>query len=352
MIKVSTIAIAGGTLVMAAAIGVFMQTGQQDTSSFTPATPVETETLSNLPKDAQTPGSIQETPVQLAAITLTSSDVTRLPDTMTKAAQFPLTPILVATGDEDMLEAGNDTAASDAKEPLSEPRAEQGCFVDLAAETRAAAMVALKLSAPCQPNARVVFHHEGMKFTSATDDAGYVQVLVPALAEQAAFLAMMDDGNGAAVEVEVGSLSFYDRSIVQWRGDAGVSIHALEFGADYKDAGHVWAGAPRDAKIAAVGEGGFVTRLGDTSIDGANMADVYTFPTGTAKASGDVQMSVEVEVTELNCGREVTAEVLQVSDAVVSEPSLLSVTVPDCDAVGDFLLLKNLVDDLKIASRS
>ena len=83
MIKVSTIAIAGGTLVMAAAIGVFMQTGQQDTSSFAPATPVETETLSNLPKDAQTPGSIQETPVQLAAITLTSSDVTRLPDTMT-----------------------------------------------------------------------------------------------------------------------------------------------------------------------------------------------------------------------------------------------------------------------------
>ena len=101
MIKVSTIAIAGGTLVMAAAIGVFMQTGQQDTSSFAPATPVETETLSNLPKDAHTPGSIQETPVQLAAITLTSSDVTRLPDTMTKAAQFPLTPILVATGDED-----------------------------------------------------------------------------------------------------------------------------------------------------------------------------------------------------------------------------------------------------------
>jgi hypothetical protein len=356
MFDVKTAAIAGGTLVLAAGAGLYMQAAPAAPVHATAPAPVPApvddmpmpaeamaeHVLATLPDEAEAPADLDETPVELAAITLTSSDVTDLPVTMTADA-FPATPTLAAVTSDDLMQPD--------PEPQPEPAAEPDCTVDLTGESRAAAMVALTLSAPCQPNARVLFKHAGMNFTAATDDTGSVTVEVPALAEDATFIAMLDDGNGAAVEMTVDSLFFYDRAIVQWRGDAGIGIHALEFGAAYDDAGHVWSGAPRDATVAARGEGGFVVRLGDTEIDGASMVDVYTFPTATTKLSGDVDLSVEVEVTDLNCGRDVSAEVLKVSQGMASPVTKLAMTMPDCDAVGDYLLLNNLVDDLKIASR-
>ena len=56
-------------------------------------------------------------------------------------------------------------------------------------------------------------------------------------------------------------------------------------------------------------------------------------------------------MTEANCGQALRAEVIEVTDARADAPGELSLTVPGCDAVGDFIQLKNLVRDLKIAAR-
>ena len=294
MIKISTISIAGGALVLAAGAGLYMQTSAAapavEISELTPVAEVAVSVLDALPADAEGPADLSQDRVELASITLMSSDATDLPKIMTADADFPITPILAAASSDDLM-------------------------VDRVTETPS------------------------------------VEAEIPALSENALFLAMMDDGNGAGVEMAVDTLAFYDRSVVQWHGESGLAIHALEYGATYDSAGHVWSGAPRDPGVAARGEGGFVTRLGDTGVDGADMADVYTFPTGTAKSQGDVAVSVEVAVTDLNCGREVAADVIEVSEGIASEMARLDVTVPDCDAVGDYLLLKNLVSDLKIAAR-
>lgn len=345
MIKISTISIAGGALVLAAGAGLYMQTSAAapavEISELTPVAEVAVSVLDALPADAEGPADLSQDRVELASITLMSSDATDLPKIMTADADFPITPILAAASSDDLM----------VDRVTETPSVVQDCPVDMVGETRAAAMVSVVLTAPCQPNARVVFQHSGLKFSTTTDEAGRVEVEIPALSENALFLAMMDDGNGAGVEMAVDTLAFYDRSVVQWHGESGLAIHALEYGATYDSAGHVWSGAPRDPGVAARGEGGFVTRLGDTGVDGADMADVYTFPTGTAKSQGDVAVSVEVAVTDLNCGREVAADVIEVSEGIASEMGRLDVTVPDCDAVGDYLLLKNLVSDLKIAAR-
>ena len=41
--------------------------------------------------------------------------------------------------------------------------------------------------------------------------------------------------------------------------------------------------------VQPAGEGGFVTRLGDAELFNPQLAEVYTFPTGTALREGDVQ---------------------------------------------------------------
>ena len=243
--------------------------------------------------------------------------------------------------------------AADPAAPEDEADAEvaNDCPVSLTAEPAAAAMVTLTLDAPCYADDRVAFHHEGMVFSELTDAVGALTLSVPALAEYAIFVAVFQDGEGASAEAEVSSLAFYDRSVVQWQGETGLELHALEYGASYDDSGHVWAETPRDVSVAARGEGGFLTVLGNADLPQARLAQVYSFPLGIARQAGTIDLSVEAQVTEANCGHEISAQVIHVSEGAFGSFHDLNVTMPACDATGDYLLLKNLLDDLKIAAK-
>ena len=66
---------------------------------------------------------------------------------------------------------------------------------------------------------------------------------------------------------------------------------------------------------------------------------------------GDVELSVEAEVTQNNCDRDVEAQTIQISAGGKPLVQDLVLAMPGCDATGDFLVLKNLVNDLKIARK-
>jgi hypothetical protein len=78
---------------------------------------------------------------------------------------------------------------------------------------------------------------------------------------------------------------------------------------------------------------------------------VYSFPTGTAKRGGEIALTVEAEVTEANCNTSVAAQTLEIRDAAGLRVRDLTLEMPQCDTTGDFLVLKNLVEDLTIAAR-
>ena len=221
------------------------------------------------------------------------------------------------------------------------------CESSLTAVLGTAAMVDLTLMAPCSPDATVVIHHQGMMFTVLTDSEGKAQVVVPALAEVAVFVAALDGGSGAAASIVVPELANFDRAVLQWQGVQGLGLHALEFGAAYADEGHVWAGAARDMTTLA---GGFMTRLGADSAENALMAEIYTFPAGAAAQDGTVDLTVEAEVTAANCGRDVAAQSIQIMPG--AEPAVmdLTMTMPDCSAVGEYLVLNNMLQDLTLAA--
>ncbi len=224
------------------------------------------------------------------------------------------------------------------------------CSIDPVATVNAGAVVQVSVAAPCLPNERAVVHHNGMMFTTTTDDAGLMSALVPALSENAVFLIEFSNGDGTVATATVPSLVFYDRVVLQWMGDTGFELHAREYGADYGSDGHVWSGAAREVSAAALGNGGFMTRLGETDTFAPRIAEVYTFPSGTASRSGDVALSVEAEVTATNCGQDIEAQSLEVQSDGTLHTQYLTLAVPGCDSIGDFLVLNNLVDDLKIAA--
>lgn len=223
------------------------------------------------------------------------------------------------------------------------------CTAALTARPMAAAMVDLALSAPCEAGSRVTLHHNGMMITERMDDSGRLSVQLPALSRTVVFMAAFDSGLTAMAKTEVTSIDIYDRVVVQWQGPGEMQIHAFEFGADYGDEGHVWAQAPRTMEQAALGKGGFVTEHGRAMPDQDLRAQVYTFPSGTAAQSGDILLSVETEVTAETCGRRMEGQALQITGGGALSVKDLTLDIPGCDAMGGFLVLKNLLQDLKIA---
>jgi hypothetical protein len=231
-----------------------------------------------------------------------------------------------------------------------EPKMVAQCDITMTAQPMAAALVKLELAAPCLPNERLTMHHNGMMFTDTTDANGKFEMAVPALAETAVFIASFANSDGAVASTKVTELVDFDRAVVQSEFENGTSLHALEYGADYNGSGHIWANAAGEIADTAVGKGGFMMMLGNPSVSDAMTAQVYTFPSAFAEQGGDVSLSVEIEVTAANCGKEIEAQTLQTVKGAPPKVQSLSLTMPDCDAIGDFLVLKNLVNDLKVAS--
>lgn len=322
------IIMAAGTLTCAVGIGFFMQ---QSASDVTPSADYQGAALINA--DASI--------LDVEEIILTSADFAEDYIALKAEDVMPLeekreTPEVVASValEEDVLEG--------------EAIALKVCEITANARPIAAALVNLTLDAKCLPNERVTVHHRGLIFSQTTDANGAFDITVPAMAKDATFVVAFSNGEGAVAQAVVDELADYDRVALQWKGDTGFELHAREFGADYGSDGHVWSGASRDLSFAVTGQGGFVSMLGDVA-DGL-MAEVYTFPITPTQGSGDVLLSVEAEVAKNNCGLEIEAQTLQTRSGNDITSRDLTVSVPDCDAAGNFLVLNNLFEDLKVAS--
>lgn len=208
-----------------------------------------------------------------------------------------------------------------------------------------AALIYAELSAPCDAGANVEFDHVGLKFTETLDDEGKLTVMVPAMTSEAVISAQIE-GRDAPIErmIEVSDMAEYDRIALAWQGGTGLQLHALENGAWYGEEGHIWAEEPKMPSRATEGVGGFVTVLGSTI--GGFAADVYTYPLSMQTAPA---ISIEAQVLESTCGNAIVGDYLRSVQDGVPTDTQVGMVVPACDAVGEYLVLKNLPQDLTIA---
>lgn len=285
-------------------------------------------------------------PLEVTDIKLTAAPVA--PDDGPVVEPKPVAPILASAGTLGSLVREPEPAPAEAA-PAEAATPE--CAIGMTADPGPAAMVALSLRAACLPATRVTFHHNGMMFSEMTDGAGRVDLTVPAMSSKAVFIASFPSGDGAVATLDVASLGAYDRIVVQWQGDTGLGIHAREFDAAYWSEGHIRADAPGSARDAAAGASGLLTLLGRSDLPEPLLAEVYTFPTRMTERSGAVRLSVEAEVTGQNCGRQIDAQTIEYRRDAGLKVQDLTLFMPACETVGDFLVLKNLLEDLTIAAR-
>jgi hypothetical protein len=220
------------------------------------------------------------------------------------------------------------------------------CPVTLDALAEPAAMIGLTLLAPCRTNERVVLRHAGLAVTGKTSGTGTLFVSLPAFTSDATVSVRFRDGETVTASLDVPEAKTLRRFGVQWMGDDAFQLNAFESGADYGEFGHVSAADPRIEMVASPKLGGFLSVLGDDQVELPMLAEVYTYP---AESDAPVRIVVEAAITKGTCGREILGETLAdlAGDVTITE---LTLAMPDCNAVGDILVLKNLDPDLKIAS--
>lgn len=338
--KTRLLAITGSALIAAAA-GQFMERSSQKVVQPAPLTVAEgaaavydVDEVVALSAPAADP-----VPVEAAAPARALPDgpsITPLPETDTAALAVRVASLGTGAG------MPGDTLAR-----LSAPNVP--CDPDFSAVPAGDGTVRLSLSLPCATAGPVTLAHEGLRFTLVRPADGQISVRLPALTPVARFTVTLDGGARFETEVQVPEAAAYEHVALQWQAGAGMQLHAFEFGADYGAPGHVWADAPKSAEAAMRSGGGYLTRLGDGDGPGALLAEIYSFPRALAEREGVVRINIEAEVSAANCGRDVTATALQPGADGRLHPAEVVLAMPGCDAVGEYLVLKNLLRDLKLA---
>lgn len=194
------------------------------------------------------------------------------------------------------------------------------------------AMLGLTLLAPCRAGERVVLQHGGLTIAMQTLATGSLFATLPALDMAGKVEARFGDGAVLEAAAAVPELAGLRRFAVQWADADRFAVNGFEGAADFGDAGH-----------RTVANGGVIA-LGDPALEPALLAEVYTFPDPQS-----ARVTVEAEVTDATCGRELTGETLYSADGAVRADDL-TLAMPACDALGGFVVLNNPLPDMTLAA--
>lgn len=252
-------------------------------------------------------------------------------------------PLARAAGEADEApQAGLATLATDPvliEDLLAEVDA---CAVWLVVTPENDAMLDMSLFAPCDGGEKVEIDHAGLRFDARIGPDGQLALTLPALETQAEVTVSFSDGRSSSDRIEMSDARLYDRVAIQWHGAAVLGLNAYEFGADFGSDNHIHPANPAAPGDAARG---FLMSLGEET----DLAQVYSFPSGMSARAGQVELELEVTISDESCGQALSIDTLEVLAAFEAVRREIRLEMPECDGQGGFLVLKNLLPDLTIA---
>lgn len=206
------------------------------------------------------------------------------------------------------------------------------CGPTLSAAAAAPGFAVLSLSAPCSTGEVVEVTHGPIRFADRLSDRGTLRVIVPVMEAGLGYRAEL---NGAALDAAaVEGPQSRVLSGVQWSAPLDMSLAAFEFGSSEA----VRAEGPTGS--------GRVLRLGQPGL--GDMTELYIGP--QAAGPGVVRLHVEARTEPAACDAPQPLQVFHAEDGAVAVRDI-RLRLAGCDGGVRRVLLKNLVDDLKIAGR-
>ncbi|AWD22075.1 hypothetical protein B6K69_10630 [Fuscovulum blasticum] len=221
------------------------------------------------------------------------------------------------------VQASIDAAAPIPQKPDPLSQAAPACADRLTLAATPGAMITVMIHSPCRGGERVVLRHAGLAVAEALDADGRLAVPLPAFDAGGKVSVLLSDGTVLRDAVPVPDLGGLRRFAVQWVAGDAFQLHV---------------GPGVAANLPALAS------LGDPSLDLPMQAQVYTWP-----ASQRISPVVEAAITPATCGRDLLGETLLLTEGTTTLTDL-TLSMPPCDAVGDILVLNNLVPDVTLAA--
>lgn len=203
-------------------------------------------------------------------------------------------------------------------------------------------IVAVSFHAPCLTNTEVSINQLGAKFKVVTDFDGRYSGSMPALTQTPVVEVHLPEGQTVTARIILAETVNGERIALAWEGSKDLALNAFEYGAEFGGAGHVWA---QSSRLPGNSVGGYLVRLGDPDLTHAVMTDIYVAPAGMT----DVKFDIEALVTQATCNRDLSASILRVTGAETVLAETLTIAMPECDAVGDAIIMPLREQDLQLA---
>lgn len=204
------------------------------------------------------------------------------------------------------------------------------------------AMIGVTILAPCNPGERIVLAHEGLTITLASTATGSVFTSIPALVSMGMVTARWTDGTEVTASIDIPEAADVDRFAIQFPASDPLTLNAYAKGAEFGGPGHSRPTAlidlPPGASVA-----GTVLSLGSADVDLPLLAHVYTY-----SGRNRPDLTIEAEVTEATCDRELLGETIESRNGRTAVQDL-TLMMPPCDAIGEFLILNIAPEDLTLA---
>lgn len=206
------------------------------------------------------------------------------------------------------------------------------CTPRLTAHPAIDALIEVSLTAPCHPQRRLVISHADLAFSAYTSDSGSFSTYIPAFTADGKVDIFLGDDIFLQTEAQVPDVDAHIRVALQWMGDADFSLHAYHMGAHFGDAGHIHALKPFDTNL----DEAFLISLGDKRGPEPMLAEVYSIP---AHLTGSSRVELALDFGAQDCGRDVSAFILQSGGGAATEVNDASFSTPDCPAQGGTLIM-------------
>lgn len=226
--------------------------------------------------------------------------------------------------------------------PSDQAQATDDCLPSLDLVPEPDAMIGVTIVAPCHPGERIVLAHEGLTITLSSTATGSVFTSIPALVAMGTVTARWADGTETMASIDIPEAADIDRFAVQFPASDPLALNAYAEGADYGGPGHSRPTALTDLPPGA-SVAGTVLALGSAEVDLPLLAHVYTY-SGRDRRS----LTIEAEVTEATCDRELLGETIESRNGRTAVQDL-TLAMPSCDAIGEFLVLNITPEDLTLA---
>jgi hypothetical protein len=225
------------------------------------------------------------------------------------------------------------------------------CPVSMSADPIGGAMLSINIKAACLAGREVVVMHDALIFRDVLSETGELAVFVPALSEMAVVEATFATGEKVQARAEVKTLELYDRIILQWRGAADISMNLRAFVSAQDKARHAWSVTEQRPSEPSKSGDGYFSSLGKRTILNPQLAEIYTAPATAANSDQLVNLTIDAEITADICGQDIPVEATRIIAGKKITSQDLALPVPDCDEIGNILVLNNFLQDLTLASK-